>query len=45
MTKKNLRVGLMIALIISAILGLAWFDGGEEPIRPITQEIPVPEGR
>jgi len=34
-----------MALIISAILGLAWFDGGEEPIRPIAQEIAVPEGR
>jgi len=45
MSKKNLRVGLIMALIISVIFGLTWFDGGEEPIRPITQEIAVPEGR
>lgn len=31
--------------IIVAVLALAWFDGGEEPIHPIAQDIPVPEAR
>ncbi|WP_206520278.1 hypothetical protein [Altererythrobacter sp. BO-6] len=30
---------------IAVLLALAWFDGGEEPIRAISQEIPVPEAR
>jgi hypothetical protein len=36
------RPWLLLGLI-SAILALAWFDGGEEPIRAISQEISVPE--
>jgi len=28
--------------LLGAVLVLAWFDGGEEPIRPITHEIPLP---
>lgn len=32
-------------VLIGMILALAWFDGGEEPIRQITQPIAVPEGR
>ena len=35
----------MVALTILVVLGLAWYDGGEEPIRPIVQEIDVPEGQ
>lgn len=33
----------IIAILACAIIGLAWFDGGEEPIRPITQTIELPE--
>lgn len=30
---------------VVALLALAWFDGGEEPLHPIAQEIAVPEAR
>lgn len=33
-----------LALVGLAILVLAWFDGGEEPLRPIEQAVEVPEG-
>lgn len=36
---------LMWLALGAGILALAWFDGGEEPIHQITQEIPVPEAR
>ena len=36
------RNGLILAMIVAGILALAWFDGGEEPIRPISQEITLP---
>ena len=32
-------------VLMGMILAIAWFDGGEEPIRQITQPIAVPEGR
>lgn len=25
------------------LLGLAWFDGGEEPLRPIVEDLALPE--
>lgn len=30
------------ALAIIAILGWAWWDGGEEPMRPIAQTVELP---
>ena len=36
---KRRRKGLIFALIIVVVLALAWFDGGEEPIHPISQEV------
>lgn len=39
------RTWSIAALGIFVLLTLAWFDGGEEPIHPINQEIPVPEAR
>lgn len=33
------RIRVILAMILVGILALAWFDGGEEPIRPISQEI------
>lgn len=33
------------AVVVAAILALAWFDGGEEPIRPITQDVTLPEAQ
>lgn len=31
--------------LVGVVLALAWFDGGEEPIHPIVQDIAVPEAR
>lgn len=39
------RRGLILAAVVVCMMALAWFDGGEEPLHPISQEIPVPEGR
>jgi hypothetical protein len=39
---KRRRKGLFLAMIVLGILVLAWFDGGEEPIHPISQEIILP---
>ena len=36
------RYALWMAAIL-LILGLAWFDGGEEAVHPISQEISIPE--
>lgn len=36
--RRRLWLGGLIAILV-----LAWFDGGEEPIRPIIVEIPLPE--
>ncbi len=41
--KRGTRVGLIAVMIVIAVLALAWFDGGEEAMRPISQEIAVPE--
>lgn len=30
-------------IVLAALLALAWFDGGEEPLRPIAQDVAVPE--
>ena len=42
---RKTSAGVVALLVIVSVLGLAWYDGGEEPIRPIEQEIRVPEGR
>jgi hypothetical protein len=31
------------ALAVMALLALAWVDGGEEPLHPITQDVALPE--
>ncbi len=36
---KSGRKGLIFVMILMGVLVLAWFDGGEEAIHPITQEI------
>lgn len=28
---------------VAALLVLAWFDGGEEPLRPIADDVALPE--
>jgi hypothetical protein len=45
MKQRKTRIGLIVALAILAVLALAWYDGGEQSIRPITQDVTVPEGR
>lgn len=40
---RHRRVGFGIAMVLAVLLW-AWWDGGSEPLRPIAQEIPVPEG-
>ena len=40
---KGQRIGMVAALILLAVLVLAWFDGGEEPLRPIEAAVPVPD--
>ncbi|MBE5073223.1 hypothetical protein IM511_02760 [Erythrobacteraceae bacterium E2-1 Yellow Sea] len=39
----GLRRWQVFAIVLLAIVALAWFDGGEEPIRPITQNVTLPE--
>lgn len=41
---RGARIWLLLALVGAVVL-LAWFDGGEEPMRPISHEIPLPEAR
>jgi hypothetical protein len=40
MRRSWLAVGLVA--IIVALLGFAWIDGGREPLREISQTVPVP---
>lgn len=35
------RKGLILTVIVLGILTMAWFDGGEEPIHPISHEIRI----
>lgn len=41
---KGQRIGMIAVFILLSILLLAWFDGGEVPLRPIEQAVPLPEG-
>ncbi len=38
------RMGWMAAALIALVMAYAWFDGGEEPMRPIAEPIDVPGG-
>ena len=33
----------MAGLAVAALLALAWFDGGEEPLHPIAEPVSLPE--
>lgn len=37
------RMVLIASVGVMLIVAIAWFDGGEEPLRPITQPIEQPE--
>lgn len=36
------RMGWIVAALIAVLLVYAWIDGGEEPLRPISETIDVP---
>mgnify|MGYP000253509516 CR=1 FL=1 len=38
------RWPLYAAAAVAGVLVIAWFDGGEEPIRPIVQPLALPQG-
>lgn len=40
---KGQRIGMIAALILLLVMIAAWIDGGEEPLRPITRDVPLPE--
>lgn len=40
---RGRRVVITLALVLLAILFLAWFDGGEEALHPIEQEVALPK--
>ena len=37
------RIGWLAALLVALVIVYAWIDGGEEPIRPMAEPIPLPE--
>lgn len=37
------RMILIAGMVVIAVLLMAWFHGGEEPIRPIEYEVRLPE--
>lgn len=34
---------ILIGVLVLALLGWAWLDGGREPLREITEPVAVPE--
>jgi hypothetical protein len=38
------RILIALAAILIAALGLAWYDGGREPQRLMTEPVDLPEG-
>lgn len=41
---KGRTIPMMLAGGFLVLVFAAWFDGGEEPLRTIEQDIPVPDG-
>ncbi|WP_263617977.1 hypothetical protein [Qipengyuania aquimaris] len=39
---KRSRMILIAALALLAVLVVAWIDGGEEPLRPISEPVELP---
>ncbi|WP_281247525.1 hypothetical protein [Qipengyuania nanhaisediminis] len=39
---KRSRMILIAALAVLAVLVVAWIDGGEEPLRPISESVDLP---
>ncbi|MEO0643371.1 MAG: hypothetical protein AAFY47_08155, partial [Pseudomonadota bacterium] len=45
--KRGRNPGMWLAallVLLGVVMGVAWIDGGEEPIRPIAQPVAVPAG-
>jgi hypothetical protein len=38
------RILIALAVVLIAALGLAWYDGGREPQRLMTEPVDLPEG-
>lgn len=38
------RRDTVLLIVLALLLILAWFQGGERAVRPIEEEVPVPEG-
>jgi len=41
--RKGRRWAWLAGLAVSGLLALAWFDGGEKALRPIAQDVALPE--
>jgi hypothetical protein len=41
--RARLRWPLIALAAVAGLLALAWIDGGEEPLRPIAESVPLPE--
>lgn len=39
--RRNTALAIVLLIVL---LVLAWYGGGEQPIRPIEQDVAVPEG-
>lgn len=42
--KLGRRDTVLLIVLALLLLILAWFQGGERAVRPIEEEVPVPEG-
>lgn len=42
--KVTRKHAVVAAGLVLALLLYAWVDGGKEPIRPISEPVPLPEG-
>ncbi len=43
--RGRLRLILWLLALLSILMVIAYIDGGEEPLRPISENVEMPEGR
>ena len=43
MKTSGKRIGYAVLVVLVIVGVAAWIDGGEEPLRPIAQPVPLPE--
>jgi hypothetical protein len=41
--QRGRRWPLLAGAVALALIAIAWFDGGEEPLHPIAQDVALPE--